>query len=371
MKKTTLTKITLLALSVLLLFASCGNPSGKTEPESTSAQPTELLSESETETTQPEAPKYTVADNLIALTFDDGPGTDSSKKILRVLSENDAHATFFMVGYNIDEYPDAVKEAFDLGNEIANHTKGHKYLSKSSPETIHEEVNYVNDRVEEITGKRPTLLRAPGGNIGNSAGETGMPLIQWNIDTNDWRHKDKQGSSRTEEQRNSEINAIVDHVMTNVSPGCIILMHEIYDFSADVCELLIPKLAQAGYKMVTVSEMFEAYGIELKAGEVYRCAESQSAAASNTVKVEPGNYVVSTSSSALNLRQDASGNAAVLTEIPKGAAITVTESVEGWAKTSYGGFTGWVSTKYITPEQTTPSYMPAETQPQTADTPAQ
>jgi hypothetical protein len=266
-----------------------------------------------------------------------------------------------MVGYNIDEYPDAVREAFDMGNEIANHTKGHKYLSKSSPETIHEEVGYVNDRVEEITGKRPTLLRAPGGNIGNSAAETGMPLIQWNIDTNDWRHKDKAGSSRTQEQRTAELNAIVDHVMTNVSPGCIILMHEIYDFSADVCEILIPKLAQAGYKMVTVSEMFEAYGIELKAGEVYRCAQSQSAAASNTIKVEPGNYVVSTASSSLNLRQDSSSNAAVLTEIPKGAAITVTESVEGWAKTSYGGYTGWVSTKYITPAQTTPAYTPAAT----------
>ena len=353
MKKNAI-RITALVIAALLIFSACGGKTNNTDNngEPTSESFSEMpqgTSQTETETeTQAPAPKYTVADNLIALTFDDGPGTDSSAKILRLLAENDSYATFFMVGYNIDEHPDAVKAAFDNGNEIANHTKDHKYLSKSTPAEIHEQVNYVNDKVEQITGKRPTLLRAPGGNIGNSAAETGMPLIQWSIDTNDWRHKDKQSSSRTEEQRNSEINGIVDHVMSNVSPGCIILMHEIYDFSADVCEILIPKLVQAGYKLVTVSDMFEAYGIELKAGEVYRYAESKAAAQSNTVKVEPGSYTVTTASSSLNLRADSNSDAAVLTEVPKGTVITVTESVEGWAKTTYGGQTGWVSTKYIT-----------------------
>jgi len=353
MKKSSLRIIAILVV-IALLFTACGGKIGtETGSDTQTAQTdlTDLSSETETET-DTTAPAYSVSDNLIALTFDDGPGTGSSTKILDTLKANNAVATFFVVGYNLDEHPEITKRAFDEGSEIGNHTNGHKNLSKCTPDEIHEQIDYVNDKVEEITGTRPVLLRAPGGNFKGITGEVGMPLIQWSIDTNDWRHKDKSGSSRTEEQRNSEINAIVDHVMTNVGPGDIILMHEIYDFSADVCEILIPKLAQAGYKMVTVSQLFAAYGTKLEAGEVYRNASSAAAASENTLKVEPGNYVISTSYSSLNLRQEASASSAVLTEIPKDTVVTVTESVEGWAKTTYNGQTGWISTKYIKPAVT-------------------
>ncbi len=336
------------ALAITLIFTSCGNGDDTpfTTVPSQSSSSDNSNTEAETEETKS---AYSVSDNLIALTFDDGPGTESSEKILRILAENNAHATFFIVGYNLDERPEIVKKAAEQGNEIGNHTKGHKNLSKSTDSEIREQINYVNDKVESLTGKRPVLLRAPGGNFQGVTDKVGMPLIQWDIDTNDWRHKDTS-SGRTEEQRNSEINAIVEHVMTNVAPGDIILMHEIYNFSADVCEILIPKLAAAGYKMVTVSELFEAYGTKLEAGKVYRQAVSaETTTYSNTLKIEPGVYAVTTSSSSLNLRESADINSAVLIEVPKGESLTVTESVEGWAKTSYMGYTGWVSTKYLTP----------------------
>ncbi len=358
MKKTSVKVIAILAVIMLVLTACGGKVSNETVNDGSNTQntmtdltaPSETLPEASSETeTETSAPAFSVSDNLIALTFDDGPGSDSSRKILDILSANNAVATFFVVGYALDERPEITKTAFDRGNEIANHTKDHKYLSKSTPAEIREQIDYVNNRVEELTGTRPTLLRAPGGNFKGSTGEVGMPLIQWSIDTNDWRHKDKSSVSRSEEQRNSEINAIVNQVMNEVGPGDIILMHEIYDFTADVCEILIPKLAQAGYKMVTVSQLFAAYGTKLEPGNVYYKATSASAAEANEIKVKPGSYVISTSYSSLNLRQEASASSPVLTEIPKDTVVTVTESVAGWAKTSYNGQTGWVSTKYIKP----------------------
>ncbi len=358
MKKTSVKIIAILA-AIMLVLTACGGKIGSetvtdggSDAQNSQGDLTGMPSEpgSETETvTEISAPAYSVSDNLIAITFDDGPGNDSSSKILDILAANNAVATFFVVGYALDEHPEITKRAFDEGSEIANHTKDHKYLSKSSVTEIHEQIDYVNNKVEEITGTRPVLLRAPGGNFKGATGEVGMPLIQWSIDTNDWRHKDKSGSSRTEEQRNSEINDIVDMVMRDVGPGDIILMHEIYNFTADVCEILIPKLAQAGYKMVTVSQLFEAYGTKLEPGNVYYKASSESAAEANDITVEPGNYVISTAYSSLNLRQDATASSGVLTEIPKDTVVTVTESVAGWAKTTYNGHTGWISTKYIKP----------------------
>lgn len=336
------------ALILSVVFAACKTSSpGGDNTTGTVTQPVYTSeTETETETTQP-APKYTPADNLLALTFDDGPGYKSSQKILDVLEQNNSVATFFVVGYELDEHPENTKRAAEIGCEIANHTKDHKNLTRCTDAEIQEQIKYVNDKVEAITGKRPVLLRAPGGNISGIESKVGMPLIQWSIDTNDWRKKDAAHKDRTAEQRQADINSVVDHVMTNAGPGQIVLMHEIYDFTADVCEILIPKLVAAGYKLVTVSEMFEAYGIELENGKSYRFASSAESAASNKTTLDAGQYIVNTVSGALNLRSEPNTGAAVLSEVPKGTALTVTESVEGWAKVTYAGQTGWVSATYL------------------------
>lgn len=335
-------------LAAALLFSACSKggtdfPSQTEAPDSSSSAP-----ETETENTEePSTSKYSMSDNLVALTFDDGPGYSSTLKILDALEQNNSVATFFVVGYNLDEHPEVTKKAFDMGCEIGNHTNDHKYLTKCSAEQRDYQINENNRKIKEITGADCKLLRAPGGLDKGLSGAVDMPFIAWDIDTNDWKLKDASHKGRSDEQRNADIDGVVNHVMSNLHKGDIILMHDIYDFSADVAVRLIPEIVAAGYKLVTVSEMFEAYGTEVKAGSTYRSA--QIVASENHAIVKPGAYIVNTSSGGLNLRDSSGTGSNIIAEIPKGTVVMVTESVEGWAKVTHEGKTGWVSTAYLRP----------------------
>ncbi len=335
MKKAT--SIIALFLAVLMIFTSCGEiKKDDTETETT-------VTETTTETTT--ASKYSPDDKLIALTFDDGPGAGSTNKILDVLSKYDSAATFFVVGYSVDEHPETVKRAFDLGCEIGNHTKDHKYFTKLSPSELDYQLGYVNDAVEKITGVRPTLCRSPGGFYKGVLDQIGMSDILWDIDTNDWKKKDAANKNRTAEKRNADIAAIVNHVMNQASKGDIILMHDIYDFSADVVEELVPRLIDAGFKLVTVSEMFNAYGNKLKPNHVYFSVDFN--AAVSTVKLDPGDYTVTTKGSYLNIRSAPDTEGTVIGGIPNGTKVTVSESVEGWAKVTFNSIIGWVNADFL------------------------
>lgn len=337
MKKST--AIISIFLAIIMIFTSCG---GDKKVDNTDETETTLI-ETTTETTT--KPKYSADEKLIALTFDDGPGGASTNKILDVLSANDSVATFFMVGYAIDEHPETVKRAFDLGCEIGNHTKDHKYLTDLSAADINSQLGYVNNRVKEITGVTPTLCRSPGGFYKGVLNHINMSDILWNIDTNDWKKKDASHKSRTEQQRNSDIQAIVNHVMSQASKGDIILMHDIYNFSADVVAELVPRLKEAGFKLVTISEMFAAYGDKLKPNHVYFSVDFSQP--SSTVVLTPGEYTVTTKGSYLNIRSapDTEGN--VVGGLPNGTTVTVTESTEGWAKITYNSVIGWVNANYL------------------------
>ncbi len=328
------------ALAITGLMTGCGKNKNPKQEETLSQTVTETVTE--TTTVKPDYNR-----KLIAFTFDDGPNSKSTDRILNTLAANNSVATFFTVGYNIDENPSVIKKAYDMGCEIGNHTKGHKYLTKCSGEELREQIDYVNNKIEEITGERPKLCRAPGGFYKGIEAQIGMPLIQWSVDTNDWKYKDESHKNRTAEKRAADIQSIVDHIMTHTEKGSIILMHDIYGFSADVVEAVVPKLREQGYELVTVSQLYEYYGMELKTGNVYFKVEFPEEDV--TYSYTPGKFTVNTHEGKLNVRDEASINSNVLAEIPKGAEITVTEFSGNWAKTAYEGVTGWVNVKYILP----------------------
>ncbi len=286
-------------------------------------------------------------EKLVALTYDDGPNPSTTNRILSALEKNNSVATFFIVGNRIDSGEETIKRAIDMGCEIANHTNDHKYLNEISDSQRTNQIESVNDEMKSRFDYEVELLRAPGGKYKGVTDSVGMPLIQWSIDTNDWRHKDIASKPRSESQRQKEMDDIIDHVMSNVKNGDIILMHDIYDFTADMSEILIPKLVAEGYKLVTVSEMYEQYCQELDDGEVYfSCTVEQAVHA-----VEPipaGEYVVTTQNGGgLNLRSDSSTSSDILAEIPDKTVLNVTQAIKGWAKVNYNGFEGWVSTAYL------------------------
>ena len=290
--------------------------------------------------------KYSVDDKLVALTFDDGPRNKTTNRILDILEKNEGAATFFIVGYNIDSNVDVLKRAVSLGCEIGNHSDGHKKLTDCTPEEIREQVDKPIEKIKSLIGYEMKLFRAPGGNFKGVEETIGKPIIQWSIDTEDWKHKDAANKDRTPEQREKEINEIVDHVLSNVKKGDIILMHDIYDFTADLCEVLIPKLVEKGFKLATVSEMYQAYGTELKDGKVYRSYKFPSAE-SDIPALPMGAYIVETGGSPLNIREKANVNSDQIGKVYNGTVILVKKSVPGWSYVTFNSVSGWVSSKYL------------------------
>ena len=192
---------------------------------------------------------------MIALTFDDGPRASVTNRILDSLSQYGGRATFFMVGTNVPHNGDVIRRMVAQGCEVANHTNDHKYISKLSSDGIVSQVSAVNQKVAAVCGVSPVVMRPPGGYVdAHSLSVLGMPAIMWSIDTRDWQHRNAQ---RT-----------INNVLSQVKDGDIILMHDIYDATADAAVVLIPELTARGYQLVTVSELAAARG-GMSAGHKY------------------------------------------------------------------------------------------------------
>lgn len=192
---------------------------------------------------------------MIAITYDDGPGPYTNK-ILDCLEANNARATFFMIGSNAQYYPETVARVDALGCEIGNHTWTHPRLSSLGADGITSELSRTNDAINAIVGHNPTVMRPPYGAYNDTVQQVaGFPIITWDVDTRDW-------ATRSTEKT-------VESVMANAHDGAIILMHDIHASTADAALQIIPALIEAGYQLVTVSEMAQYRG-GLENGRVYR-----------------------------------------------------------------------------------------------------
>lgn len=342
--------LTALVLAAAMLLSACGvKDDSKTTAAGTSlAGEPAMTEEPATEEPTTAKPKYSPSDKLIALTFDDGPRSSTTNRVLDLLERSGGVATFFLVGYNIPDNAEVIKRAAAMGCSIGNHTKDHKILTKCSTDTIKAQVNGVNSLLRDM-GVEPTLFRAPGGAFKGIKDQIGMPLIQWSIDTEDWKFKDASHKGRSAEERTADLNRIADMVFSQAKGGSIVLMHDIYDFTADLCEIVIPGLVERGFKLVTVDQLFEAYGEKLENGVVYYSAKlpEPSARPASAEPIAAGKYTVSTSGSVLNMRVSPDADSQVLEKIPNGTIVEVTKSVLGWAYVTYNSAQGWVSSAYL------------------------
>lgn len=342
--------LTALVLAAAMLLSACGvkDDSKTTAAGTSSAGEPAMTEEPATEEPTTAKPKYSPSDKLIALTFDDGPRSSTTNRVLDLLERSGGVATFFLVGYNIPDNAEVIKRAAAMGCSIGNHTKDHKILTKCSADTVKAQVNGVNSLLRDM-GVEPTLFRAPGGAFKGVKDQIGMPLIQWSIDTEDWKFKDASHKGRSAEERTADLNRIADMVFSQAKGGSIVLMHDIYDFTADLCEIVIPGLVERGFKLVTVDQLFEAYGEKLENGVVYYSAKlpEPSARPASAEPIAAGKYTVSTSGSVLNMRVSPDADSQVLEKIPNGTIVEVTKSVLGWAYVTYNSAQGWVSSAYL------------------------
>ena len=194
---------------------------------------------------------------MIALTFDDGPG-EYTNRLLDCLEEYDAHATFFMLGQNVGNYPDAPKRMLEIGCELGNHSWSHPQLTTLGLDQVSEQFEKTNQALEDACGSPATVARTPYGAQDDSIlSAVGLPCFMWSTDSLDWKLLDAQ--------------ADIDSIMNDetLGDGSIILMHDIHEPSVDAAIELIPMLIDQGYKLVTVSELAEAKGVSLEAGKSY------------------------------------------------------------------------------------------------------
>ena len=187
----------------------------------------------------------------IAFTFDDGPG-EYTDELLDCLEENNAHATFFMLGQNVGSWESTVQRMADIGCEIGSHSWDHPNLYNLSMDSVAKEFSDTDAALEKACGQKASVARAPYGNWSDDIISTvGKPFFTWSLDSLDWSYKD--------------VNKDYDEVMNgDLTDGSIILMHDIHEPSVQAAIKMIPELVQKGYKLMTVSELAAAKGVTLQ-----------------------------------------------------------------------------------------------------------
>ena len=186
--------------------------------------------------------KTTGTPKYIALTFDDGPSRKYTPILLDGLKERGVHATFFLMGKNIEGEEDIVKRMSEEGHLIGNHSYEHIQLTKAGAKAVCEAVEHTQEQIEAITGKRPEYIRPPYGDWNEELEEEiGMTPVLWSLDSLDWKLKDT--------------GKIIHQVLKDVKDGDIILLHDIFPSSVEAALELIDILQKEGYVFVTAYEL--------------------------------------------------------------------------------------------------------------------
>lgn len=182
-----------------------------------------------------EAPK-------IALTFDDGPSSHCTGRLLDGLSRRGVRATFFLIGKNARENPDLVKRLDEEGHLIGNHTYNHVEITKLSDEEAKKELMDTDEVICSITGKHVEYMRPPFGVWQDELEkELDVMPVLWSIDPLDWTTKN--------------VDEIVNKVVTEAGENDIILLHDCYDSSVDAALRIIDILKKRGFEFVTADEL--------------------------------------------------------------------------------------------------------------------
>lgn len=182
----------------------------------------------------------------VALTFDDGPHPELTPKLLDILRQQGVRATFYVVGRNVEAYPDIARRIVSEGHEIANHTWSHPALPSLSAARLRDEIEKTSAVIERTTGRRPTNMRPPYGAINERVRQTiyrdhGLDVIMWSVDPLDWK---RPGAS-----------VVTQRLVDGAKPGGILLAHDIHAGTVEAMPQTIARLKAKGYGFATVSQL--------------------------------------------------------------------------------------------------------------------
>lgn len=236
---------------------SASKPESKSSSES--SKKTETIAKSEPKAEKsPAAPESTdklvffsrrTGKKQVALTYDDGPNPSLTPKLIEWLKANDVPATFFMQGDMVKTYGSLAKDVADAGFELANHTYDHPNLRNLSEEKILDQLQDTHDIIKEVTGVDVKMVRPPYGahnsKVDKVCERLGYKIVNWDVDTNDWRKR--------------SADQIYNTIMNGVSDGSIILMHDRKhsgrETVLEATQRVVPALRAKGYTFVTAGEL--------------------------------------------------------------------------------------------------------------------
>ncbi|MCI8423487.1 MAG: polysaccharide deacetylase family protein [Lawsonibacter sp.] len=182
---------------------------------------------------------------LVSISFDAAWGNEDTQQLIDILDQFQVKATFFVVGEWVDKYPESVKALHDAGHEVMNHSNTHAHYPQLSSEEVVADLNACNDKIESVTGVRPTLVRLPYGDYDdssvNAVRSIGMEPIQWDVDSLDWK--------------DLEAPEIVKRVTGKVQPGSIVLFHNAALHTPEALPTILQTLLQEGYTFVPISQI--------------------------------------------------------------------------------------------------------------------
>ena len=194
-----------------------------------------------------ELPIYSVEhdDKVISISFDASWGADKTLSLLDILDEHNVKTTFFLVGGWVDKYPDMVQAIVARGHEIGNHSNTHPHMNALGEQAIRDELRMMSDKVENLTGVRPTLFRPPYGEYNNRvvqvARQEGYEVAQWSIDSLDWKDRGTED--------------IIKQCTYRVDNGDIVLFHNDSNDILNALPTVIKHYQSLGYTIVPVSEL--------------------------------------------------------------------------------------------------------------------
>lgn len=196
---------------------------------------------------------------MVALTFDDGPSNQNTNRILDVLEQNHARATFFVIGKRIADRTEVIARALSLGCEIGSHTWGHSDFTKYPKSALIDSLEKTDEAMVSNFNYHMTLFRPPYASINKDVEDVsrdmGYTMILWSGSSHDWSIKDA--------------NKVYRNTFQCAADGAIILYHDIYDFTADAIERVVPDLISQGYQLVTISELIAMDEKSVSPGERY------------------------------------------------------------------------------------------------------
>jgi peptidoglycan/xylan/chitin deacetylase (PgdA/CDA1 family) len=178
----------------------------------------------------------------IALSFDDGPSAKTTPKILATLEKNHVHATFFLIGVNIDGNGKLVRRMYYDGDEIGNHTWSHPDLTTLKSKQIKSQIARTQNALEDELVPAPTLLRPPYGKVNKKVQKhSDLTIMLWNEDPQDWKDKPPK--------------KVADDVISHAKPGAVVDMHGIHERTVKALPKIVKTLKKHHYHFVTVSHL--------------------------------------------------------------------------------------------------------------------